>query len=109
MNSQFGVVLVTVGSEAEGEAIAAALIEAKLAACVNMFPVKSVYTWEGKVQREAEWQLVIKTRLDCYEALAAKVVSLHSYDTPEIIALPIEKGSPDYLTWLNSQVSPSDF
>lgn len=69
----YAVVLTTAGSEAEAEAIATALIEAKLAACVNLFPVRSVYAWQGELQREAEWQLVIKTRLDCFDEVAAKV------------------------------------
>jgi periplasmic divalent cation tolerance protein len=99
------VVLTTASSEAEAESIATALIEAKLAACVNLFPIRSVYTWQGKVQREAEWQLVIKTRADCFEKVVGRVRSLHSYDTPEIIALPIEQGSADYLRWIDEQVS----
>lgn len=100
----FAVVLTTAGSQSEAEAIAAALIEDQLAACVSVFPMQSMYTWEGKVQHEAEWQLVIKTRLACFEALSNKVKSLHSYDTPELIALPIAAGSAEYLSWMGSQV-----
>lgn len=102
--SAYGIVLTTVGSKAEAVVIASALVEAKLAACVNLFPMESVYRWQGTLQRETEWQLVIKTRLDCFDKLAAKVRSLHSYDTPELIALPIERGSKDYLSWLGAQV-----
>lgn len=100
----YSVVLTTAGSKEEAEAIATALIEAKLAACVNLFPVQSIYTWQGKVQREAEWQLVIKTRLDCFDELSAKVKALHSYDVPELIALPIERGAAGYLGWLGEQL-----
>ncbi len=100
----WAVVLTTVGSEAEAEMIATAVIEAQLAACVSLFAIKSVYRWQGAVQREAEWQLVIKTRLDCFEALSEKVLKLHSYDIPELIALPIAEGSADYLSWLGQQV-----
>ncbi len=100
----WAVVLTTVGSEAEAEAISTAVIEANLAACVSMFAIKSVYRWQGVVQREVEWQLVIKTRLERFEALSALVRSLHSYDTPELIALPIIEGSADYLSWLGQQV-----
>ncbi len=100
----WAVVLTTVGSEAEAEAIATAVIEDQLAACVNLFAIKSVYRWQGAVQREAEWQLVMKTRLACFEALSMKVRSLHSYDIPELIALPISEGSADYLRWLGQQI-----
>jgi len=100
----FGVVLVTASSQAEAEAIAAALINAKLAACVSFTPIHSVYTWQGQVHKEQEWQLVIKTDLGQFDALAAKVQAVHSYEVPEIIALPIVAGSPAYLQWLAEQV-----
>ena len=106
--SVYGVVLTTAGSEDEAKAIASALIEARLAACVNLFPVTSVYAWKGQVQREAEWQLVIKTRLNCFDQLVAKVQALHSYDVPELIALPIERGSEAYLGWMGEQVLVGD-
>jgi len=101
----WSVVLTTTESEAEGEAIASALIEAKLAACVSLFPIKSIYTWQGKVERSAEWQLLIKTRRDQFEAVEALVKSLHSYEVPELILLPIEQGSADYLGWMGAQVN----
>ncbi|MEL6472205.1 MAG: divalent-cation tolerance protein CutA [Cyanobacteria bacterium J06623_4] len=101
----WGLVLTTAQSEAEAGAIAAALIDAKLAACVSLFPIKSVYMWEDRVQNESEWQLLIKTRLDQFDALSRKVKSLHSYDVPELIAVPIENGSADYLGWMGTQIS----
>ncbi|MEL6605258.1 MAG: divalent-cation tolerance protein CutA [Cyanobacteria bacterium J06614_10] len=101
----WGLVLTTAQSEAEAGAIAAALIDAKLAACVSLFPIKSVYMWEDRVQNESEWQLLIKTRLDQFDALSRKVKSLHSYDVPELIAVPIENGSADYLSWMGTQIS----
>jgi periplasmic divalent cation tolerance protein len=99
------VVFTTAGSQSEAESIAAALIEARLAACVNLFAIQSVYSWQGEMQREAEWQLVIKTRADCFEKVEEKVRSLHSYEVPEIIAVPIEQGSADYLSWIDEQVA----
>lgn len=96
----YGVVLVTASSEAEAERIANALVEAKLAACVNFLPIRSVYTWKGEVCRDEEWQLVIKTCLRHFSDLEAKIRSLHSYETPEIIALPIVAGSQPYLQWI---------
>ncbi len=101
---QFGVVLVTTGSRPEAEAIARLLVNERLAACVSLFPMHSVYTWQGVVQQEDEWQLVIKTDLAHFSTLAAKVQQVHSYEVPEVIALPIGAGAPAYLTWLAQQV-----
>lgn len=104
----YGIVMVTVSSRSEGEAIASALLEAKLAACVTLFPVQSIYTWKGEIQRDEEQQLVIKTDLSQFEAIAAQVRALHSYEVPEIIALPIVQGSQPYLDWLGGNVRRGD-
>jgi periplasmic divalent cation tolerance protein len=98
--TDYGVVLVTTNSEAEAEKLATALVTEKFAACVSVLPVRSVYTWEGELCKEQEWQLVIKTDLSQFEKLAARVKELHSYDVPEIIALPIVAGSQPYLDWI---------
>jgi len=103
-STSFVVVLTTAGSEREAKTIAEALIAAELAACVSLFPMQSVYRWQGNVQHEAEWQLVIKTRLTRFEALSKKVKELHSYETPELIVLPIVTGSAAYLSWMGEQV-----
>jgi periplasmic divalent cation tolerance protein len=95
-----GVVLVTTSSEAEAEKLATALVTGKLAACVSLLPLRSIYTWQGELCTEQEWQLIIKTDLSKFEQLAAKVQELHSYDVPEIIALPIIAGSQAYLDWM---------
>ena len=100
----YGIVLVTVASQAEGEAIANQLVEAKLAACVNLFPVSSIYSWQGKVNCDREYQLTIKTDLNLFARLSQKIKTLHSYEVPEIVALPIVAGSDDYLRWLNSNL-----
>ena len=101
---QYGVVLVTAGSRDEADYIAKGLVAAKLAACIGMFAIHSVYTWQGEVNSDDEWQLVIKTDLNAYQALEAKIRELHSYDVPEIIALPVTKGLPAYLQWIGEQV-----
>jgi len=102
---EFIVVLVTVGSVAEGERLSRALVEERLAACVNRIPaVQSVYRWQGKVEQSAEELLVIKTRADLFAALEKRVRELHSYSVPEVIALPIVSGSENYLRWLGEQV-----
>ena len=87
--SSYGVVLVTAASMEEAEAIASSLVEARMAACVSITPVRSIYTWEGKTNSDQEWQLVIKTDLSLFDQLTAKIQELHSYEVPEIIALPI--------------------
>ncbi len=98
------VVLVTVGSEQEAETIATALLEERLAACVNVTsPVRSLYRWEGRIADDREWQMVIKTQARLFEALAARVRALHSYDVPEIIALPVLAGATDYVDWIQNE------
>jgi periplasmic divalent cation tolerance protein len=105
---EFIVVLVTVGSVAEGERLSRALVEERLAACVNRIPaVQSVYRWQGKVEENTEELLVIKTRADLFTALEKRVRELHSYSVPEVIALPIMNGSEAYLKWLGKQVARS--
>ncbi|MFW6358906.1 MAG: divalent-cation tolerance protein CutA, partial [Chroococcales cyanobacterium] len=86
---RYGIVLVTASSQEEGKAIASVLVEEKLAACVSLIPVASIYTWQDKVHSESEWQLMIKTDLAIFSTLEAKIREYHSYDVPEIIALPI--------------------
>ena len=100
------VVFVTSGSEEEGLKIAHALVEERLAACVNLVsPIRSIYRWEGKVWDEKEWLLIIKTQTARFEDVEKKVKSLHSYSVPEIIALPITKGYSSYLNWLEEMTS----
>jgi periplasmic divalent cation tolerance protein len=98
---KFRVVLVTAGSEEEAEKIARALVEERLAACVNIVPgVRSIYRWRGAVEDDSEVLMVIKSEADILDALEARVRALHSYEVPEILALPIERGSAPYLDWL---------
>jgi periplasmic divalent cation tolerance protein len=95
------VVLVTCGSEEEAVKISNALVEAHLAACVNLVsPIRSIYRWEGKIWDEKEWLLIIKTQKERFGELEKRVKSLHSYSVPEIISLPILEGSSSYLNWL---------
>jgi periplasmic divalent cation tolerance protein len=101
---RYGIVLVTAGSRQEADAIAESLIQAKLAACVNLLPVFSIYTWQGTIHRDEEWQLLIKSERSRFDELEAKIRELHSYDVPEIIVLPIVAGSQPYLQWISSQV-----
>ncbi len=102
--SNYGVVLVTAGSQQEASAIATSLVKSQLAACVSLMPIHSIYTWQGELHQEQEWQLLIKTDLSKFQTLEAKIRELHSYEVPEIIALPILAGSQAYLNWISEQV-----
>ncbi len=94
-------VLCTVASHADGERLAEALGGETLAACVNLVgPIHSIYRWQGALSRDDEYLLLIKTTRRRYASLEARLRALHTYDVPEIIALPIERGSAPYLAWL---------
>jgi len=95
-------VLTTTASEVEAETIAEALLAEGLAACVQIAAVRSRYVWDGAVQREPEHLLTIKTRAELFEPVRAKIRTLHSYDTPQIVAVPIVAGDVDYLSWIGS-------
>jgi len=103
------VVLVTCGSAREAAQIAEALVRARLAACVNILeiPVRSVYRWKGSVESAKEFLLLIKSSRKRFLQLERMVKSLHGYQVPEIIALPIQSGSREYLAWLAESVAPS--
>jgi len=101
--TSYGLVLVTAPSEEEAKAIALSLVESQLAASVSITPVFSTYTWLGKLERHSEWQLMIRTKLNLFETLEARVRELHSYEVPEIIALPIIAGSQPFLDWIDEQ------
>ena len=99
------VVLVTAGSTNEAEAIGRSLVEARLAACVNISPgVRSLFRWQGAIERQEESLLLVKSRSDLVPSLIEAVKRLHSYTVPEVIALPILAGSPDYLAWIDESV-----
>ena len=95
------IVLSTAGSEEEARKIARYVVEHQLAACVNIVPqVESIYRWQGKVESNHEWLLLIKTTAERFEKVRDAIRELHSYDLPECIAVAIEDGSPEYLRWL---------
>jgi len=100
-------VLTTCASEEEARRIARALVERRLAACVNIVPgLRSVYRWRGALEEESECLLVIKSRRDLFDELRAGIESLHSYELPELIALPVVEGSEAYLNWLERELVP---
>ena len=99
--TEFLSVYVTAGSLDEAERIGALLVEERLAACANVLPgVRSVYRWEGTVERDDEVALIVKTRADLFDAVQARVTDLHTYDVPCIVAWPIERVADGYRSWL---------
>jgi periplasmic divalent cation tolerance protein len=105
--TEYATVLTTTGNAEQARLIASGLVEVKLAACVQSFPINSCYYWDGKVNNDDEVLLLIKTRKDLYDQVEKKIKELHSYTTPEIICLPIITGSKGYLDWISEvTVSP---
>ncbi len=102
--TQYGLVMVTAGTTDEAQQIAEALVTEKLAACVNILPIRSIYIWRGSLCNDSECQLLIKTDLSLFTQLAERVQMLHSYDVPEIVAVPIAQGADSYLSWMCEQL-----
>jgi periplasmic divalent cation tolerance protein len=103
------VVFSTCGSEEEASKVGRALVEARLAACVNILPrIRSIYRWKGEVQDDTEWLLVIKSSRSVFDRLAAELRKVHSYEVPEVLALQVVDGSPEYLDWLDRELPHSD-
>lgn len=102
-------VLTTLPDAETARAVAARLVEARLAACINVLaPCRSVYRWQGKVEDAAEVPLLIKTTAARYPALEAALREAHPYELPEIVAVPIARGLPEYLGWVAGETSPDD-
>ncbi|MFB3890035.1 MAG: divalent-cation tolerance protein CutA [Candidatus Bathyarchaeia archaeon] len=103
MSNSYVILLVTTSSKQEAETIAQELLEAKLIACANILgPVTSHFHWVGKIEKTEEYLVLMKSREDLFDQVAERVRALHSYDVPEILALPVVKGSRTYLDWLGS-------
>jgi periplasmic divalent cation tolerance protein len=108
MNQEL-IAFVTAPTPEEALRLAETLVSEKLCACVNILPaIESVYRWEGKVTTDRETLLLIKTTNEAFEAMQKRILELHSYTTPEIIAVNIERGSNAYLEWLRQSVSPEN-
>jgi periplasmic divalent cation tolerance protein len=100
------VVFTTCESQDQAEQLARHLIEDRLAACVNILPgARSIYRWKDKIEDASEFVLVIKSRRDVFDKLRAAIVRLHSYEIPEVIALPVVDGSDAYLKWLDRELA----
>ncbi|HEY4732494.1 MAG TPA: divalent-cation tolerance protein CutA [Gammaproteobacteria bacterium] len=102
MQNKYFIVLNTCPDSASAESIATTLVRNRLAACINIIPnIRSIYEWKGELNKGTEYLLIIKTLAECYKELEKTIQSLHPYELPEIIAVSIEAGLPDYLTWIS--------
>ena len=105
--SPYVVVIVTAANREEAVKIVRSLLEERLIACANIVgPVSSIFWWEGKIDEASEFLVFMKSHENHFERLSERVTEIHSYDVPEIIALPIIKGSPSYLEWLSDSLQP---
>ncbi len=100
------VVFSTCGSKEEAERLARRLLDEHMAACVNVIsPVQSFYRWKGEIEVAAEWLLAIKTSRALFDRVRATLEAAHSYELPDVLALPIVEGSPNYLSWMEGELS----
>jgi periplasmic divalent cation tolerance protein len=99
--TQYCLVYITAKDEAEASSISQALVSEKLAACVNLHPIKSIFHWQGEINQEDEVALLVKTRAELANEVISRVKELHSYEVPCVIILPLEKGNPDFLEWIS--------
>ncbi len=101
------IVYITASNTEEANVLAEALLKERLAACANVVEsVKSIYWWKGALERDNESLIILKTTEGKFDALAERAKELHSYENPEIVAVPILKGSSDYLSWIDKEVDP---
>ena len=105
--SSYVVVIVTVANRDEAVKIVRSLLEERLIACANIVgPISSMFWWKGKIDKANEFLVFMKSHENLFERLSERVKEIHSYEVPEIIALPIIKGSPPYLQWLSDSLQP---
>ncbi len=103
--SEYVQVVTTVASKEEGEKIAMALLEKRLVGCVQVIgPIESSYWWQGRIEQSEEWLCIAKTERKFFAQIEETIKALHSYEVPEILAVPVVAGSEDYLRWLYEQV-----
>jgi periplasmic divalent cation tolerance protein len=104
-SSHYCIVLSTCPSQETAESIAMSLVEKKLAACVNIIPgLASIYEWQGNIEKSQEFLLIIKTRNAVYPAVESAILDRHPYELPEIISIPLNNGSANYLSWIDDNV-----
>jgi periplasmic divalent cation tolerance protein len=101
MDTSYSMIITTIGSQDEAERLAAMLVSQKLAACVQITTIHSTYLWQDTLHQDPEWLLLIKTRADLYHRVEEALLASHTYDNPEIIQVPILRGSAAYLAWID--------
>jgi periplasmic divalent cation tolerance protein len=99
----YKLIYITTPTKKEAEKIARVLVKERLAACVNMFPLKSIFRWKGRILKEKEVALVVKSKNKLVSKIIKRAKELHSYEVPCIISLPIEKGLPEFLRWIEKE------
>ena len=103
------VVLSACDSEEQAARLARHLVEQRLAACVNILPgARSIYRWKGAIEDASEWLLVIKSRRDLFSAIRTEIGKMHTYEVPELLALPVVEGAESYLAWMDRELAPED-
>lgn len=103
--SDYLLITTTTPTEQMAQQIAAELVEERLAACVQIHgPIQSVYRWQGKIEQASEWLCTIKSKREKFPHINQRILELHEYDCPEIVAVPIADGSKDYLQWIDEQI-----
>lgn len=106
MTNEYCVVTATFPDKKTAKRIAKLIVEKKLAACVQVLPVDSVYRWMGEIYEESEFKLFIKTRTEMFDKVAEQIRSNHSYEVPELVQIPVTGGSEDYLKWISDCTEP---
>ena len=99
--TQYCLVYITTKDEEEASVIGKALVGERLAACVNIHPIKSIFRWQGEISQEDEMAILAKTRAELVDEVISRVKELHSYEVPCIVVLTLEKGNPDFLEWIS--------
>jgi periplasmic divalent cation tolerance protein len=103
------VVLSACDSEEQAARLARHLVELRLAACVSIVPgARSVYRWKGEIENTPEWLLVIKSRRDLFASIRTELAKIHSYEVPELLALPVVEGAENYLAWMGRELVPEE-
>jgi periplasmic divalent cation tolerance protein len=110
MMEEYIQVITAIEKREDAEKIANAMVEKRLAACVQIIgPIVSTYWWKGNIESAEEWLCIIKSKKDLYDELEKAIKAMHPYETPEILALPVVAGSKDYLKWINKEVKEKTF
>ncbi|MFZ3384471.1 MAG: divalent-cation tolerance protein CutA, partial [Candidatus Methanoperedens sp.] len=96
----FSIIYITAGDMAQARMIGRKLVEERLAACVNIFPITSIFRWKGNIDEANEFGIIVKTRSDKVKEIEKKVLEIHSYEVPCVVSFKIDEGSKDYLNWI---------